>query len=224
MFSLRKPTTKRIDRLLSSQAELAYSYEAVGATSGEAPAGYDQDCLRVCLGRGRADFEVACRAVRHWRMFPDGWTSIHPRQPTITEGTTVAVLARCFRVWWLNPCRIVYTIDERNAAGQSESTGSEIVGRFGFAYGTLPEHAERGEERFVVEIDADERVWYELSSFSQPRYWLARLFYPLARRLQHQFAHESTVQMQRAVAGASLSDSSLPTSDSPGRGDFVVSR
>ena len=40
----------------------------------------------------------------------------------------------------LNACRIVYRGD--NDAGNK---------RFGFAYGTLEEHAESGEERFTVE-------------------------------------------------------------------------
>jgi uncharacterized protein (UPF0548 family) len=35
--------------------------------------------------------------------------------------------------WWLNACRIVYVVDEEGP-----------VKRFGFAYGTLPEHAESG--------------------------------------------------------------------------------
>ena len=55
----------------------------------------------------------------------------------------------------MNACRIVYVIDEQ---GSSE--------RYGFAYGTLPDHMERGEERFTVEFDTDDQtVWYDLYAF-----------------------------------------------------------
>ena len=41
--------------------------------------------------------------------------------------------------------------------------------RFGFAYGTLREHAESGEERFTVEWSRDDdRVWYDILAFFAP--------------------------------------------------------
>lgn len=55
----------------------------------------------------------------------------------------------------LNACRIVYLID--NDAGTK---------RFGFAYGTLEEHAERGEERFAVERhQASAKLYYDILAF-----------------------------------------------------------
>lgn len=51
------------------------------------------------------------------------------------------------------------------------------AGRFGFAYGTLPSHAEIGEERFMVEL-RDGAVWYDILAFSQAvarQGWLIRL-------------------------------------------------
>jgi uncharacterized protein (UPF0548 family) len=74
----------------------------------------------------------------------------------IEVGATVAVLVAHLGFWSLNSCRIVYLIDERGP-----------VERFGFAYGTLTEHAEIGEERFSVEFHASEQaVWYDLYAFS----------------------------------------------------------
>ena len=35
---------------------------------------------------------------------------------------------------------------------------------------------------------ADNSVWYDLYAFSQPNQWLARLGYPVVRRLQKRFA------------------------------------
>jgi uncharacterized protein (UPF0548 family) len=73
------------------------------------------------------------------------------------------------------------------------------VEKFGFAYGTLAEHAERGEERFLVEWHQDDdTVWYDLLAFSKPGP-MARVGYPLARRLQKRFARDSKEAMKRAV-------------------------
>lgn len=75
------------------------------------------------------------------------------------------------------------------------------VKRFGFAYGTLSEHAESGEERFTVEWhEQDDAVWYDILAFSRPQQLLARLGYPFARRLQKRFARDSAAAMLRAVA------------------------
>jgi uncharacterized protein (UPF0548 family) len=80
-----------------------------------------------------------------------------------------------------------------------EETNDEIE-KFGFAYGTLLEHAERGEERFSVEYHkSDESVWYDLYAFSQPNNFWARLGYPASRMLQRRFATESKVAMKRAI-------------------------
>ena len=74
------------------------------------------------------------------------------------------------------------------------------VQRYGFAYGTLPEHAESGEERFTVEWhEADDAVWYDILAFSRPQQLLAQLGYPFTRRLQKRFARDSAAAMRRAV-------------------------
>ena len=44
------------------------------------------------------------------------------------------------------------------------------VQRFGFAYGTLPDHAGSGEEGFLVEWGREEgSVWYDILALSRPR-------------------------------------------------------
>jgi len=76
------------------------------------------------------------------------------------------------------------------------------VKRFGFAYGTLAEHAESGEERFSIEWNrADDTVWYDIRAFSRPRQMLARLMgYPLSPSLQKRFAEGSKAAMLRSVS------------------------
>jgi uncharacterized protein (UPF0548 family) len=118
-------------------------------------------------------------------MFPAPWTVIEPGDTPITAGETLAVHVRVFGIWWLNATRIVYVIDEPR--------------RFGFAYGTLPGHAERGEERFTVEWLGDDTVWYDVLAFSRPRHILARLAYPLTRMFQRRFGRASKASMAAAV-------------------------
>jgi uncharacterized protein (UPF0548 family) len=72
--------------------------------------------------------------------------------------------------------------------------------QFGFAYGTLPDHVERGEERFTVEWrkDEDDSVWYEIYAFSRPKHPLARIGCPIARMLQKRFVRDSLAVMRSA--------------------------
>src|SRR5678816_4077636 len=110
-----------------------------------------------------------------------GWVTIVPRGVEVKTGSVVAVKARAFGTWSLNACRVVYVIDESR--------------RFGFAYGTLPDHVECGEERFLIEWLLDDSVWYDILAFSRPQHPLVKLSSPLARRLQKRFARESLARM-----------------------------
>ena len=101
----------------------------------------------------------------------------------------MAAVVSHYGFWSLNACRVVYLLDE-------EGDGMR---RSGFAYGTLPAHGEIGEERFSVEWLADDSVWYDLYAFSRPGHVLARLGYPIARRLQRRFVSESKQAMLDAV-------------------------
>jgi uncharacterized protein (UPF0548 family) len=185
MWSRARPDRDRVERYLAEQRLLAPTYDAIGGTQGDVPDGFTLDHNRREIGRGGDAFARACDAIRAWRMFPV-WTAIDPADAPIATGTTIAVLVHALGVWWLNAARIVYLIDDRR--------------RFGFAYGTLPGHAECGEERFSVEHRADDTVWYDLRAFSRPRFWAARLGYPITRALQRRFARDSLAAMERELA------------------------
>ena len=190
VFFLTKPDRRQIDRFLAMQRSRTFSYREAGATRREAPAGYTQDHNRIQLGEGRAAFARAVEAFHHWKQFDLGWVSAHPSTAPLEPGITVAVRVRHLGFWSLNACRIVYTIDDEGP-----------IVRFGFAYGTLPDHAEQGEERFAVEWHhEDNSVWYEILAFSRPNHPLARLGLPITRRLQKRFARDSKRTMSRAAA------------------------
>ena len=147
------------------------------------------DHNRARLGGGEETFERAVEALRGWRMFDVGWAGLLPPGASVEVGTTVAVFARHYGFWSLNFSRVVY--------GISEDAGG--VRRRGFAYGTLPEHGESGEERFTVEWHRDGSVFYDLYAFSRPNHPLARLGRPVARGLQRRFARDSLGAMVRAA-------------------------
>ena len=71
----------------------------------------------------------------------------------------------------------------------------------GFAYGTLADHAETGEEIFQVSYDpATDEVAYEIRAVSRERAPLARLGFPIAQALQERFRRDSVSSLRRAVA------------------------
>jgi uncharacterized protein (UPF0548 family) len=119
-----------------------------------------------------------------------GWAEAVEPQPPIKPGEVAAVVIRACGLWWLNAARIVYVVDKETPVGR----------HFGFAYGTLPGHAESGEELFLVEWDrATSEAAYSIVAFSRPRHWLARLGRPLVRRMQRRFQRDSMAAMVRAV-------------------------
>lgn len=185
MFLLRKPADQQINNFISAQRHTDFSYSPSGLTRDARPSGYNVDHNRVELGSGSACFRAAVRAIQQWKMFDLGWVRLCSSQTPIETGSTVAIIVRHLGFWSMNACRIVYVIDEPE--------------RYGFAYGTLAEHAERGEERFMVEWRReDDSVWYDLLAVSKPGP-MATLGYPLARQLQKRFARESKEAMRRAV-------------------------
>jgi uncharacterized protein (UPF0548 family) len=151
------------------------------------------DHNRIELGSGEVTWHRAVEAVRGWQMFNIPWLRLCWPTAPICAGTEVAVLLHHVGFFSLNACRIVYRVDndDRNK-------------RFGFAYGTLEEHAESGEERLTVEWNrANDKVCYDILAFSRPRQTLARVGYPLSRFLQRQFAEDSKAAMLQFVVGSS---------------------
>lgn len=189
MLSLRKPTLEEIQSFLLQQGKLDLSYSAIGQTFGNPPDGYVVDHTRVELGKGAKTFAAARSALKRWGQFRLGWLEAGPEDTPIEEGRVVAIIARAIGLWWLNACKIVSVVDDDG-----------LVQRFGFAYGTLPDHAGSGEERFLIEWDhSDDRVWFDILAFSRPRHMLVKIGYPMVRMTQKRFGRESAAAMQRAV-------------------------
>jgi uncharacterized protein (UPF0548 family) len=188
MFLARRPTRSVIERFLRESQDLPLSYGPIGIVRAMT-AGQEFDELKVAIGRGQADFERARAALLAWKQFDIGWVETFPRQAPITVGTIIAVLIRHLGFWSLNGCRVLYGVGSQ-----------DDVGRFGFAYGTLTNHAESGEELFEIFIDPKtEDVVYRIRATSRPQALLARVGQPIVRTLQQRFQDHSVAAMRLAT-------------------------
>ncbi len=188
MFLARRPSRHVIDRFLRESQHLPLSYGPIGIV-GIRTAGRDVDEVTVTIGRGQADFQRARAALVAWKQFDIGWVETFPRSAPIEVGTVVAVLIRHLGFWSLNGCRVLYVVG-----------GPDDVARFGFAYGTLTNHAESGEELFEVMIDPrTEDVVYRIRATSKPQATLARFGQPIVRALQERFRDQSVAAMKLAA-------------------------
>ena len=189
MFCLQTPSPDAIRDFIAQQRLSVFSYPEVGASASELPRHYNVDRNRILLGGGQITWHRAVAAIRGWEMFNIPWIRLCWPNTPIQVGSDVAILVHHFRFCSLNAARIVYVVDEDGPTA-----------RFGFAYGTLIEHAERGEERFMVEWNrSDDQVWYSILAFSVPNTPLTKLGYPLSRMLQRRFGEGSRAAMLQAT-------------------------
>jgi uncharacterized protein (UPF0548 family) len=152
---------------LSDLAALPLTYSEVGATAGPLPTGYHHVQKSAVIGRGRRRFEEAADAGMRWGMLRGAGLRVEATTEVAEVGSEVIVHLGPVRA----PCRVVYVVDEPD--------------RRGFAYGTLPGHAESGEERFMVRYDpATHEVHAEVAAFSRHGTWWSRLGSPVTSVIQ----------------------------------------
>ncbi len=146
------------------------TYEPVGATAGELPAGFRHLRRSQVIGLGRERFERAAEQVMTWQVQRGAGLVVTASAARAALGVVVLSALRLGPARVVVPCKVVAVVDEPTAKG--------------FAYGTLPGHAERGEERFTVTLEDDDRVVLHIVAFSRPATWWARLGAPVAARIQ----------------------------------------
>ena len=197
MYFLTRPTSPEIEHYLKQQSQQPISWSDVGASRNiwgnydyHLDRRYTIDHNRVLLGSGAKIFELAKVALRNWEMFGLDWVELLYSNTSIEVGSTVGIMIQQFGIWSINPCQIIYVLEEHG-----------LTERWGFAYATLPDHGLCGEERFVVEwCRSQDTVWYDLLAFSRPNQWLTQLGYWYVRRLQKRFGAGSQRAMERAVS------------------------
>ena len=152
---------------LSDLAGLRLTYSDVGATAGTLPAGYHHLHKSAVIGRGRPRFDQAAETGMRWGMLRGAGLRVDATTEIAAVGSEVIVHLGPVRA----PCRVVYVVDEPN--------------RCGFAYGTLPRHAESGEELFLVRYEpTSDEVFAEVVAFSRHATWWSRAASPVTSLVQ----------------------------------------
>ena len=188
MFLARRPSPPEIEVFIARSRNLPLSYNPIGIAK-ESPRGFKVDEASGVIGHGEQAFARAKLALAEWRHFDFGWVELFPRGAAVEPGSVVAIMVHHLGFWSLNGCRVVYTLGDRQ-------TGP----RFGFAYGTLTNHAELGEEIFELSLRPEtNEVVYRIRAVSKARATLARIGYPFTRMLQARFRRDSIAALRRAL-------------------------
>jgi uncharacterized protein (UPF0548 family) len=193
MLRLTRAGEATVERLVEVAKDAPPSSPALLALAngpiGPPPPGFAHDLSRTELGHCESFFQAGRDAFRRWEQFDLGWVRIANSRPAIIPGELVAVEIHTAFVWSVNFSRITEVVDTSV--------------RFGFLYTTTSIHVEEGQERFVLQYDADSGcVSYLIEAVSRPRHFLARIAYPFSRAMQHRFARDSQSRMLRSVAAS----------------------
>ncbi|MDJ0465300.1 DUF1990 domain-containing protein [Streptomyces sp. H27-C3] len=163
------------------------NYPEVGATRQDLlPAGYNHLHHRALIGRGRASFEAAGRAVTTWRLHRESGVRVRSDAERADPGVAVECGIGVGPLRVTAPCEVVWAAYEDD--------------RIGFAYGTTGRHPECGEESFVVELADDGAVWFTVTAFSRASRWYTRLAGPCMPVIQHWYARRLGRTLRR-IAG-----------------------
>jgi uncharacterized protein (UPF0548 family) len=166
------------------------TYAEVGASLGPGlPEGYHHTRESIELGTGERAFISGSDALRAWAGHAHLNIAITPEGCPLEMGAVVVAEIPIGPLAVLAPCRIVSVIGESNS--------------FGFAYGTLPGHPERGEESFVVQRGEDDVVRFEVSAFSRPNSFFVSLGGPIPGWIQRRATRGYLEGVRRFVVRSS---------------------
>lgn len=186
-----KPDLQTLAQVDAAHADAPWTYAQRGATQGAMPEGWTHQEVWAPVGQGRASFEAARSALQRYAHFDLGWVTPLSHDVPLVPGERFTFASYQLGVWVISVCRIVYVLDEPDAA----------IARFGYAYGTIGDHAIRGEERFLVEWDKQtDAVRFGVKKFSLPANWLSRLTGPLTRGVQQRFTAQAIARIQESAA------------------------
>ena len=171
--------------LLARCATDQLTYEPVGISfGGGVPPGFRRRRWSTQV-HGASAFERAVAAIQRWEVHRSSGLTVEA-DGELDQGTNV-VIAAPLPIGFVDvACRIVQTVDE--------------VDRFGFAYGTLSNHPEQGEEAFLVTRTASGSVDFSVEAVSRSAYRLGRLVPFVTDMLQDQANGRYLRAMERAAS------------------------
>ncbi len=182
-MSLRPLRPTQLEALLAKARLASLTYQEIGASRDNVlPPGYHHVRMEERIGDADA-FERAITGLRTWVAHDGAGLRVYPKDPVVPNATVVAVTS-IGPMQMAAPCRIVAVFKEPDA--------------FGFFYGTLPGHPERGEESFVLERRSD-ATYFMVRAFSRPVDPLARLSGPIGRAVQRSVTRRYLSALRRFV-------------------------
>ncbi|KAL8137995.1 hypothetical protein V2J09_003996 [Rumex salicifolius] len=162
-LSWTRPSPSQQKACIDKSGSLNYNLNYKGATNKFQSAFHEDNQLaregfllnhsRVLLGSGSDTYEKGKSALQSWRHFQMPWTFVESTTP-VKSGRKLCVCVKEFFPWLLMPLQILY-VDEKKAAKREV-----IKASYSFGSGTLQGHLLAGEERFLVELDEDDKVWH----------------------------------------------------------------
>ena len=163
---------------------MSFTYEDGGASrDGHCPEGFRNLHVRTRIGEGEKVFHRASEALFTWELHRALGVGVRAAADRAAPGVDVTVtLAGMIKA----PCRVVWAVEEHRRAG--------------WAYGTLPDHPECGEEAFVVDRTGDGTVWLTVTAFSRPAKWYTKAGGPAARGLQQAYARRCGAVLRKLCA------------------------
>ncbi|XP_074274101.1 UPF0548 protein At2g17695 [Silene latifolia] len=192
-LSWGRPSPENQKACLDKAGSFNYDGKYKGVTAGSVSSlqkdqmlsdeGYLLNHARVLIGSGKGTYEKGKNALQNWGHFQMNWTFVEPTTP-IKSGAKFCVCVKEFLPWLMMPLQVVYVNENKSAA--------KVKSSFSFGSGTLQGHLLAGEERFSVELDENNQVWYEILSISKPAHFLSFVGYPYVQLRQKHFAKEST--------------------------------
>jgi uncharacterized protein (UPF0548 family) len=159
------------------------TYDPAGLAAGRLPPGYRQLRRSVTAGSGTGAFARAARDLLGWQVHLRAGLGVAASAAVAEPGAVVLLTLRAGPLRVAAPCRVLRVVSEPDRAG--------------FSYGTLTGHPEQGEESFLVERHADDRVTFTVTASSRPASLLARAAGPAGRLVQHRI----TARYLQALAG-----------------------
>jgi uncharacterized protein (UPF0548 family) len=179
---LRQPSLGDLDDLLRRCRADDVTYSPTGGSlDGSTPPGLHRHAWSTDLPT--ASFDRAVQAVIGWEVHR-GAGLLVAADGGIDVGTNVALVAPLPIGFVEATCRIVAVVDEPD--------------RFGFAYGTLGVHPERGEESFIV-TRSGEATRFDVVGISRPVHPAVRAVPPLGDLLQDRAVRRYLAAMHRSI-------------------------
>ncbi|KAL9461836.1 hypothetical protein AB3S75_004768 [Citrus x aurantiifolia] len=202
-LSWGRPTPQEQKACIDKSGVFNYDTKYKGATAkpvaclkedqGLSKDGFLLNHARVLVGSGLETYEKGKTALKTWRHFGLNWAFVDPKTP-IQNGVKFCVCVKEFLPWVTLPLQIVYV----NESIRKKKTAAS----FGFGSGTLQGHLLAGEERFSIELDENNQVWYEIVSFSKPADFLSFIGYPYVQLRQKYFAHHSVNAVKKHLTAS----------------------